>query len=68
MSIGNVLVNQALGAASRQATGALKKVMGNLPGSALSGSKPAFGMSANMPQSINLQYPLENKFPTSIQI
>ena len=60
MSIGNVLVNQALGAASRQAQGALKKVLGNLPGSALSGpgSKSAFGISSNMPQSINLQYPL----------
>ena len=58
MSIGNEVVNQVLGAASRQATGGLKKVVGNLPGSALSGSKPAFGMSANMPQSINLQYPL----------
>ena len=58
MSIGNAIVNQALGAASRQATGALKKVMGNLPGSVLGGSKPAFGISANMPKSINLQYPL----------
>jgi len=54
MSIGNAILNQAL---SRGA-GELKKVMGNLPGSALAGSKPAFGMSANMPQSINLQYPL----------
>ena len=31
MSIGNAIVNQALGAANRAATGGLKKVLGNLP-------------------------------------
>ena len=54
MSIGSAIVNQAL---SRGA-GALKKVMGNLPGSALSSSKSAFGGSLTRASSIHLQYPM----------
>jgi len=54
MSIGSAIVNQAL---SRGA-GELRKVMGNLPGSALGGSKPSVGISSNIGESINLQYPL----------
>ena len=54
MSIGSAIVNQAL---SRGA-GQLKKVMGNLPGAALSGSKSAFGGSLTRAPSIHLQYPM----------
>ena len=61
MSIGSAIVNQAL---SRGATH-LKKVMGNLPGAALSSSKSAFGSSLTRGDSINLQYPMnvENDIP-----
>ena len=54
MSIGNAILNQALS----RAQGELKKVVGNLPGSALGGNKSAFGGSTTEGQSINLQYPL----------
>ena len=53
-SIGNAILNQALS----RGQGELKKVVGNLPGSALGGNKSAFGGSTTEGQSINLQYPL----------
>ena len=41
MSIGNAIVNQALGAANKSMMGGLKKVLGNLPGTGLGGAKVA---------------------------
>ena len=61
MSIGNAIVNQALGAANRAATGGLKKVLGNLPGSALGGGGGAatsFKGISTTQTSMNLAYPL----------
>ena len=59
MTIGNAIVNQALGAANRQAMGGLKKVMGNLPGSSLSGGKAVSGLPQTSGGSMNLSYPLD---------
>ena len=59
MTIGNAIVNQALGAANRQAMGGLKKVMGNLPGSSLSGGKAVSGLPQPSGGSMNLSYPLD---------
>ena len=62
MTIGNAIVNQALGAANRQAVGGLKKVMGNLPGSALGGGGKGVtnpGIAGSPSTSMNLSYPLD---------
>lgn len=58
MSIGNAIVNQALGAANKSMMGGLKKVMGNLPGTGLSGGKVS-GLKTSGGGSINLSYPLD---------
>ena len=60
MTIGNAIVNQVLNAANSAAQGGLKKVLGNLPGSALGngiGAKGVGGISATQ-SSMNLAYPL----------
>ena len=59
MTVGNAIVNQALGAANRTMTGGLKKVMGNLPGSALRGRSVASGLPAQGSPTMNLSYPLD---------
>ena len=58
MSIGNAIVNQALGAANKSMMGGLKKVLGNLPGSGL-GSGTVAGIKNPGGGSINLSYPLD---------
>ena len=58
MSIGNAIVNQALGAANKSMMGGLKKVLGNLPGTGLGGAKVA-GIKNPGSGSINLSYPLD---------
>ena len=58
MSIGNAIVNQALGAANKSMMGGLKKVLGNLPGTGLGGGKVA-GIKNPGSGSINLSYPLD---------
>lgn len=57
-SIGNAIVNQALGAANKSMMGGLKKVMGNLPGTGLGGAKVA-GIKNPGSGSLNLSYPLD---------
>ena len=59
MSIGNAIVNQALGAANKSMMGGLKKVMGNLPGSALGVGGKVSGLKSSGGGSINLSYPLD---------
>ena len=59
MTVGNAIVNQALGAANRTMSGGLKKVMGNLPGSALRGRSVASGLPAQGSPTMNLSYPLD---------
>ena len=59
MTVGNAIVNQALGATNRTMTGGLKKVMGNLPGSALRGRSVVSGLPAQGSPTMNLSYPMD---------
>ena len=59
MTVGNAIVNQALGAANRTMSGGLKKVLGNLPGSALRGRSVVSGLPAQGSPTMNLSYPMD---------
>ena len=59
MTVGNAIVNQALGAANRTMSGGLKKVLGNLPGSALRGRSVAAGLPTQGSPTMNLSYPMD---------